>query len=407
MLPLFGLLLFVLMGLGALTVDVGLALWSQQTMQDAADSASLAGTRNLGGGTPEATAKGTAQGWVTYTFDDDTQLPADARNVGAGPAIAMSGGSGGELQANQGMTVTGGTPAKPLVFKPALQLNAVNATHGDLVVGKYSSVWPVQESDAYVRNDFTAASYSDQARSLLVRLRRTNNFPNSNGDQLDNVTDVSSTGPTLPFLYGRGAVIEKSSAARYSPREHGLTVRATAIGQGRPVLSVGLPHPTAGMAGILPIAFYQGYWSELGGNLADVTVSNLTLSGSTIGNGSGPVGYTVPLLKTVGLEVAPSGLDPASRDVLLEGYFPLYDGVASDPADAGTIKLRVVGYGYGTIEVSSGGSVNLVRMGSALRGRNVSAVPIGAPQLNTAEWAEVLRLNGTIFAVALAPGLVR
>src|SRR5258708_34835624 len=81
-------------------------------------------------------------------------------------------------------------------YKPDLQSNTDNLCHGDMVSGTYNGGSPSEDS-AYIRSDFmragaappthrptpTPPADSEQARSLLVRLRPTRHFQEL--DQLD------------------------------------------------------------------------------------------------------------------------------------------------------------------------------------------------------------------------------
>jgi hypothetical protein len=178
------------------------------------------------------------------------------REFGAGPLFAFDPdpGAGGDLNALQTISVP-----DPHVYNPDLQLNRGNEPEGDLVSGTFDAMQPPVENDDYTRLDFIpgiAMSVSDCPDSepgsppiaddaFLVRLRRTNDF-----DGLDELAGVSSRGPALPLLFGRGAAIGSDPDAEYSPRIHGLTVRATAIAQAYPALTVGPQVAVPGFAGL-------------------------------------------------------------------------------------------------------------------------------------------------------------
>jgi hypothetical protein len=109
---------------------------------------------------------------------------------------------------------------------------------------------------------------------------------------LDNVSGVSSLGPTLPFVFARGSLMTASpNANNYNPREHGLTVRATAIADAKPAKSVGPAFPStlytgfSGIQGLAPFALSVNAWNSLAQQAQPtVTVQNngqLTLSNGT------------------------------------------------------------------------------------------------------------------------------
>ena len=117
-----------------------------------------------------------------------------------------------------------------------------------MVAGTYNPGQPSVEADDYTRADFmpssgTAASASGSA--FLVRMRRTNNL---NG--LDQEPGISSGGPTLPILFGRGSLMARSAALSGGTGQlsvaSGITVRATAIAGPQPAKTVGPLYTTGG-----------------------------------------------------------------------------------------------------------------------------------------------------------------
>jgi hypothetical protein len=158
-----------------------------------------------------------------------------------------------------------------------LEWNEDNQVHGDMLAGKYDPEEEHDEDPDYTRKDFTPRDFTtpeDRDNAFLVRMRRTNNFGG-----LDRVDEVSSHGPPIPYLFGRGAFFPAGSPNRadgYSPRHHGMTVRATAIADARPVLSVGLTNrdlnpPLTGVITNAPVdndemsfsfVLELGYWNK-------------------------------------------------------------------------------------------------------------------------------------------------
>ena len=197
---------------------------------------------------------------VANTFDDNLDpTNGDTGQYGAGPVVDFTGGVGPqELAASQLMK-----PGNPPVYKPkrsdgtpGLELNYTDDTnrdevYGDMVAGTYgygsnpaydqqSPKPSADEDDNYDRRDFiphVAGSTLDPA--FLVRMRRTPlwNVP----DSLDYTPGVSSAGPTLPVLFGRGSMMARSGSAGQLSVASGITVRAAAIAATAPARTVGRP----------------------------------------------------------------------------------------------------------------------------------------------------------------------
>jgi len=261
-LVLFALLVFALLTMAALVIDLGLVRVTQQEMQSAVESAALEGLRYrddistldaMANTDPQArdqARRQAASDLVAVRFDDDLN-PAngDPLQVGAGPVLVPVGGIG---QANALQALLVPQPPFDHVYKPnglsqaspnlafaALQTNQTsNLAQGDMVAGTFNSGMSPRENPDYTRSDFTPSDpgLATSASSLLVRMRRTDN----RADVINNASGVSSHGPSLPLLFGRGALIASPNPAQsYSPRVHGLTVRATAIASSVPAKTVG------------------------------------------------------------------------------------------------------------------------------------------------------------------------
>ena len=84
---------FALMALAALTIDLGLARWTQRQMQTAVDSAALEGLRLSDPDYPNAAGMA-ASAMVTNVFIDNYQAAtgSDRYQFGAGPNLTLSGG---------------------------------------------------------------------------------------------------------------------------------------------------------------------------------------------------------------------------------------------------------------------------------------------------------------------------
>jgi len=282
-------MLFVLMALGALVIDFGLVRLTQRQMLAATDTAAMEGLRwrdvqqweqlpsgwltnpsflqaigaNSASGLVDpidATQQDAIRRWaaanmislMTASNADDT---ADPANYGFGPQVQFTattagGGLAGPLVA----------PGQPPVYQPQLQTNSGNATNGDIVSGSYGPDGPGVEQSDYTRNDYSpvasSASSMTQPPSMLVRMRRV-----APGNSLDQESGVSSSGGTVPFLFGYGAAIDRTSAAQ------GVTVRGTSIASvgfnpaNNPQISSSDPYyadyPTIGMTSSVGWAAYS------------------------------------------------------------------------------------------------------------------------------------------------------
>lgn len=279
-LVIFGFLVFACMAIAAIVLDVGFARLTQHEMQTAADTAALEGLRyrdflpaawrpngtttpNLPaalvsqcGPQPSTTFNPTNPEWqewcdcarryaasttVSLTFDDDLNpADGDTLQLGAGPVASVTDTLGGDLEAG-GLVSVQATP----VYKPNLQSNLSNTINGDLVAGQYGNnaaynpTLPLDEDSAYNRRDFVpdSPSGSVQETGFLARLRRSY-------ENLDAEVGVASNGPNVPFLFGRGTMMARSSAnANDLTASSGMTVRATGIAAAG---SVTVPVPGSG-----------------------------------------------------------------------------------------------------------------------------------------------------------------
>ena len=164
---------------------------------------------------------------------------------------------------------------------------------------------------------------------------------------LDDVPGVSSRGPTLPFLFGRAALIAGGDpSSGYSARHHGLTVRATAMvdtedrGRGRArIKAAGPPVVLTGpgaqtLLGRTPWTLGLTYWLSLVENLPREV--SLSVDGEILDSGL-VVGRFSPTADSLGAEVVP-GPRAAFLDL---GYVPLHEVVGG--------LDRVIGFGLATL----------------------------------------------------------
>ncbi len=364
--------LLVLMGLAALVIDMGIARATQGFMQSSADAASLDGLRyrdvNLEDrADSDLQRRMLASRAASLVHDEDLDLDTapQAYLLGAGPQIET--GVGG-IDDPAGGLLVGRDP-----YLPGLALNEVeNAVHGDLVAGEFLALDPAapgnpnwhQEPGSYVRQDFQASSAADapQANAFLARLRRSNDTLG-----LDRLAGVSTAGPTLPFLFGLGSgVLSSERPDLYDPRRDGITVRATAIADARPVVAAGLARD--GILGVAQVAlentipgqtrvlsFDDVSWRTdlLTGGLFEVVVfADGSISGTPAGPSPAAAGMAQPAagLLRVGASAlsAPRGaVTPALIFGGLEGvlYTALYVPSAAPPFATLT--------GFGAVRIDS------------------------------------------------------
>ncbi|MGC4085258.1 MAG: Tad domain-containing protein [Vicinamibacterales bacterium] len=309
MLTQFVMLAAGLLAVMALVIDVGQAVLAREQLQLAADIAAIETVRlrNVGrtmfdesadGFVGDCVRRASARNLVSWTFDDDFIVGADALNLGAGEDITFDGG---DPSLNTGQTIVGTG-----VFKPVLEANqAENQRYGDIVSGRFEyTTSPVLDEDAsYERRDgsptaspdftpglpvpsgtsgltacpadapttkvpdFTgvpasgAPSVEDEA--ALVRLRRTRSTRIDRNNPLDSIPGVSSSGPTLPLLFARGALMPAADPdpTTYSPRHDGLAVRATAIAQAALARRIGEPTSVAPEMGATAFVLDAPCWN--------------------------------------------------------------------------------------------------------------------------------------------------
>ena len=425
------------LGLAALVIDMGFARLAQRQMHCAADSAALEGLRwqgvrqwtdlppawladpnfqaevgppGTGPLTPQQVDKvrrwaasqvvadgpvGNGSAAQPSMFADYYEGSGGTVHFGAGPVVNFSGGIGPtELAAAQTMTIPNPPVYQPVRADgtPGLELNLSNATEGDMVAGTYNFGQPSAEGDNYTRADFTPAlSGSSTANAFLVRMRRTNNI-----NELDAEPGVSSGGPTLPLLFGRGTAMARSGAPGQLSVASGVTVRATAIAGPQPAKTIGpLYTNTNGtltaVAQLAPFAIRNDLWTRVSGGTG-VTVDPLVAgSGAVILNGQFQVALTAigqPLVAATSdssLLTGPQGI---------AAYVPIYADFASQAA-------TIIGFVYYTNWTYTSGSLTLGPAAGTVQigGQNVSptmALPLPAA-LAPADAATMFQDHAVLF----------
>jgi hypothetical protein len=419
----FAFIVFAAMAVGGLVIDLGSARLTQMQMQTAADSAALEGLRfrddlpaawrpngttvpNLPavltsqvGPQPSSAYDPTNPAWqawidgarrfaasdiVAVTFDDDLN-PAngDLQRFGAGSVASVTDTVGDpSLQAGGMITLPQNGPP---VYKPTLQSNATNEANGDLVAGAYgwnqaydSTAARADESSDYSRRDFAPNSPlgSVPQTGFLARLRRSS-------EDFGGAPGTASNGPTIPFLFGRGSTLSRSSTDGSLTVESGITVRATAIAAAgtipsRPqagttpttsighVLSVGAVDATNGIRGVAPFGLTATYWASLnnagsgthGADLATVNPATGVITSNLVpptgGNANpnateaGIVGASFTQLKTIGQVYVGVGSDSSlSVAPTFYVYVPIYDTI-------GTTARTIVGFGFAQWNYTTG-----------------------------------------------------
>ncbi len=304
-LVLFAVLLFALLPMMALVLDLGIVRVTRRQMQTAANVAAIEGLRYRDSKT-DVERRETARDTVKHLFDDNLAPTTPSTGFSAGPQAFLVPNTGTPLIGNsfrwspQLMTDSDQLPVVTQ-FRPTLQLNSDdNKQHGDLVAGTYDTAAATNPdtlftekttvsgmvTEYYQRNDFVASDVADAptSRAFLARLRRTRFSDNDQAP--DDEADVSSAGPPVPYVFGRGGLASGGTPdpnALWNQREAGVTVRATAIADARPALTVGpatpsgalFSTPTASPAipGIAPFAFAATTWSQLSGTPRTIYIS--------------------------------------------------------------------------------------------------------------------------------------
>ena len=484
-LVLFVMMFLGLMGLAALVIDLGFARLAQRQMQSAVDSAALEGLRwrdvqqggslppawlvnqdfqNQTGGVsstgslspqqPDSVRRWAASNRVANLFTD---LSGGSVQYGAGPVVNFSGGNGpADLAASQFMS-----PGAPPVYQarrsdgtPGLELNQgpdFNAANGDMSSGTYNfntsyGTAPVDnlngssgtaqsaDEDAYYnRRDFAySAGTADSASApaFLVRMRRTNNLLG-----LDQESGVSTSGPTLPILFGRGSMMARNSGSLSGSSSlsvaSGIVVRAAGIAAAGDGIQFGGTSGTysAGRAktagppwnpyvtssgsiqipGITPfaltLAFWDGSWTsndidldDPGGVITGIVPTQVIKIGQSI-NASVQSQAITNLENFVNIGSLPTSMHQ---------YVPIYDGVAN----YNRVSNVVVGFGFVQWYTYVDGMRIVLHLSRAPQSQlvgygNLSGVLVpGLPNPDTTDLNDVFHANATFLYPVYAPVLV-
>jgi len=442
-LVLFAMLCFALLGLAALIIDVGYARLARLQMQSASDSAALEALRfrddfplewldsgeidpalkaeldDMSVSRPTTPQTVTDPDWIAWrdearrvmarhqvrnVFDDDFQSDSVPNNYGAGPVVELDGGVGDpELYAGQTISL-----ADEPVYKPQLQLNDANEPHGDIVSGTFqgASTATNPELEDYTRADF-APSGANYDNAALVRLRRSNESYGTAGD------GVASNGPPVPYLFGRGSLMNRQSVGA------GITVRATSIAAagtatdpetlvqqsyGR-VMSAGPPIVGSGVRGLTPFALTLECWNDTSGALLFATngVGTATVNGSRIDSSAMvPIGLrgSFDSVRSLGQTYNESSVSLETIDPELHTFVPIYEAASG----------RIVGFGFVRWSFDSD-QLTLTRAFDNDRGfvevvAQGNATAVLADRLSAAISSEVLTAHRSVEQPLVAPVLV-
>lgn len=438
----FALTVFVLLGIAALTIDLGMALLTRRQMQTAVDTAALEGLRyrdetpassivnqlldapladatdrdavlqamkseavaanfpisctdgDLDQNCPELRnyiRRKAASRMIALTFDDNLDLSSTndhAPQLGAGPIVRFENGIAIGLdgfEASQTLVIPEGGSADPRTYLPRVPLNPTNLQKGNLVGGDYHSGLPHAETDDFERGDFTPSA-GMSADSFLVRLARSSRPDDSS------VSGSFEAGSALPWLFGRMSLIQGGSKGME------LAVRATSIASagttgdvgrvmsvGAPVASVSPPLTGGSSVALLATVWEPAIWDSI----------------PAAGDGSITLSLTGGNLTTTDINGLPVDagfiIDATFRQI---GDLPSHASNGTDVGPAATpIVVDAAGpiIAFGAIEVlaSSPSSIQLRRFLNRISSENVSAT-LGSPFSNSLDITDLMTRHRSV-----------
>jgi len=343
------LIVVTFMAIAAVAIDLGMSSLTRNLLQTAVEHSALEGAR-WKDALPDQERRILASQAVALVFDDDLNIDDldEPHALGAGPLFRVTGGTGdldalGLIELGDPSLPRGGNVYREReAFAPGvniwLALNEANLPHGDMLSGVYDPAASNLDGRfmggawlPYDREDLTPDA---DGSAFLVRMRRTNNFQN-----LDRLPDISTSGPAIPYLFGRGSMLPGADpGATYSPRHHGMTVRATAIADARPAKTIGAPGYTdpllagALIPGAAPFALALDYWNTLVVHTPPAFPPVLTVDLATgeVEDLTGPVGV---LTRVATLNAA---IDNSQTSITVSTN-------AGFPTDATPFRVRVEG----------------------------------------------------------------
>jgi Flp pilus assembly protein TadG len=383
--------ILALMCLCGLVVDLGLSRLTQRQMQSAVDAGALEALRtcNATTGEIEEPTRQQVSDLVAAAFDDNLEISdGDVAALSAGPVVEFGPGVASEPTASQQFDLP--VNNRPVMtYDPTLRTNLTDEAGGDMVSGTFTPGASSREANDYSRADFQPVG----TQSFLVRMRRLD-------EDFASFTDSRSSGPNLPALFGRGALIGRDRVAR------GMVVRATAIADNRNAISVGIAETSSGLTGLGPLAMELAYWNSL---TNDVAANHMAMSGAISGVGRlySTAGDMSLLPLCIGRSIPAAA---STEDIsLLSCYAPIYAPVTVNS----TTENRVVGFGYVEISVSSDvvAITRRKRFGnsnaSAVLSLDIDPAQILTPADRSALLTSVVAMNETVEESLQSPVLVR
>lgn len=431
---LFAVLLFALLPLMALIIHTGFITLTRRQMQAAVNTGAKEGLR-FRDELSEPDRREQVSRLVANLFDDDLNPGnGDPVQFGAGPVLDIAGGQ--TLGSSDFRASTTVSVPDDRAWKPGLLSNIGDARHGDMVAGDY--VYDAsdpdhdshEESSNYTREDFDPRS---GGVSFLVRLRRTHS-PDGTAPLLDDVANVSSAGPTIPYLFGRVPYGNADGGTSLlDQRERGTIVRATAIAQAQSAKSVGLKFTTAEVPGmtddidgmrnvVVDSEFWSGSgpwaagtWTATGSPNEFETTVELVINGSTLelrrtGTAIGRLIDPPGTALTVGL-LNSDLADSAPDEVPRSGFVAILTDVDRSPEPGS--DQRIVGFGYlkDVVEViAMPGTYTLTRVDSHMPLWNTSASFQETAHLSDVDLTDLMSKHhdtDLIPALVGAPAMVR
>ena len=386
----FASFLFVLIPLMALIMHLGMVTLTRRQMQTAVNGAALEGLRLRDDGPPEWNDTPYIADLVDYCGEPPAR---DTPEYKEWLECARRWSTKRQISTVYNENLDSGDDNP-------VQLNMDDELYGDMVSGHYISDNEHLEDSFYDREDFEPGVTDD---TFLVRLRRTDE---------DQEPNVSSSGPTIPFLFGRSAntraeyeryALVTEPEALWDRRERGTIVRATSIAQAQPVITVGVPAPSDNLnEGLALFEIDLDSWEALANNSpASISLMEgmeVLITGGLTGR---LIEREVTTLgdQTTGLEMTPADLEiGATRVVAITSTVDGHDHI-------------VVGFGLAEMN-GSPMSYTITRLPSAIVFRNAVASfgkPVSGPVPDFMDvWSEFQDFqNAPDPALALAPALVR
>jgi hypothetical protein len=230
--------MFAFVGLGFLALASDCAVWwsTQQEMQSAVDPLAVEGSRLRDHEEYQplsnALRRQKNSEFVRQAFDDDFDPDGgDELRLSPGPHLRLGGG-GGSMNTGAVIELDGPNPCDD----PALPYNTANDPRGNQRSGTYLPAQRFAPTAAGSTPDFASATGINAFQSICFEARL-------NRDGAAGVADVSSSLPTVPWLFALGT-LARGAAGQPNPRVEGTRVRASAVAGGVPALRVGKPPRT-------------------------------------------------------------------------------------------------------------------------------------------------------------------